>query len=206
MRVTGDCLRDARAFVFAADFFFIGLVDFFAALFRLAAGLDALFDAAFDALFALLLPRDAARFDAVDDLRRAFPPDDFDADAMINSSRKVRDNIAQDSRAMSSPMRDKIHASAPISDSWNRSASKGRGAVASQNHRLVADCNRPVAAIPARSCVVRERDSSLTPINSRRVCAPRRSRHTRPPLPFALTLFPSLTGSLRILRQGTRVR
>lgn len=126
MRVTGDCLRDARAFVFAADFFFIGLVDFFAALFRLAAGLDALFDAAFDALFALLLPRDAARFDAVDDLRRAFPPDDFDADAMINSSRKVRDNIAQDSRAMSSPMRDKIHASAPISDSWNRSASKGR--------------------------------------------------------------------------------
>jgi len=170
MRVTGDCLRDARAFVFAADFFFIGLVDFFAALFRLAAGLDALFDAAFDALFALLLPRDAARFDAVDDLRRAFPPDDFDADAMINSSRKVRDNIAQDSRAMSSPMRDKIHASAPISDSWNRSASKGRGAVASQNHRLVADCNRPVAAIPARSCVVRERDS-LTPINSRGVCA-----------------------------------
>jgi endogenous inhibitor of DNA gyrase (YacG/DUF329 family) len=101
MRVTGDCLRDARAFVFAADFF-IGLVDFFAALFRLAAGLDALFDAAFDALFALLLPRDAARFDAVDDLRRAFPPDDFDADAMINSSRKVRYNIAQDSRAMSS--------------------------------------------------------------------------------------------------------
>jgi len=169
MRVTGDCLRDARAFVFAADFF-IGLVDFFAALFRLAAGLDALFDAAFDALFALLLPRDAARFDAVDDLRRAFPPDDFDADAMINSSRKVRYNIAQDSRAMSSPMRDKIHASAPISDSWNRSASKGRGAVASQNHRLVADCNRPVAAIPARSCVVRERDS-LTPINSRGVCA-----------------------------------
>ena len=106
MRVTGDCLRDARAFVFAADFF-IGLVDFFAALFRLAAGLDALFDAAFDALFALLLPRDAARFDAVDDLRRVFPPDDFDADAMINSSRKVRYNIAQDSRAMSRPMRDK---------------------------------------------------------------------------------------------------
>ena len=84
MRVTGDCLRDARDFVFAADFF-IGLVDFFAALFRLAAGLDALFDAAFDALFALLVPRDAARFDAVDDLRRAFPPDDFDADAMIIS-------------------------------------------------------------------------------------------------------------------------
>jgi hypothetical protein len=98
MRVTGDCLREARAFVFPADFF-IGLVDFFAALFRLAAGLDALLDAAFDALFALLLPRDAARFDAVDDLRRAFPPDDFGAVAMIISSRKVQAAGAQDSRA-----------------------------------------------------------------------------------------------------------
>ena len=148
MRVTGDCLRDARAFVFAADFF-IGLVDFFAALFRLAAGLDALFDAAFDALFALLLPRDAARFDAVDDLRRAFPPDDFDADAMINSSRKVRENIAQDSRAMSSPMKDKITRRRPSVVRGPEARSKGRGQVASQNHRLVADCNRPVAAMPA---------------------------------------------------------
>ena len=148
MRVTGDCLRDARAFVFAADFF-IGLVDFFAALFRLAAGLDALFDAAFDALFALLLPRDAARFDAVDDLRRAFPPDDFDADAMINSSRKVRDNIAQDSRAMSSPMKDKITRRRPSVVRGPEARSKGRGEVASQNHRLVADCNRPAAAMPA---------------------------------------------------------
>ena len=145
MRVTGDCLRDARAFVFAADFF-IGLVDFFAALFRLAAGLDALFDAAFDALFALLLPRDAARFDAVDDLRRAFPPDDFDADAMINSSRKVRENIAQDSRAMSSPMKDKFTRRCPSVVRGPEARSKGRGQVASQNHRLVADCNRPVAA------------------------------------------------------------
>ena len=102
MRVTGDCLRDARAFVFPADFF-IGRLDFFAALFRFAAGLDALFDADFDALF-VLLPPDAARFDAVDDLRRAFAPDDFDADAMINSSKRVRYNGAQDSRAMSSPM------------------------------------------------------------------------------------------------------
>ena len=149
MRVTGDCLRDARAFVFAADFFFIGLVDFFAALFRLAAGLDALFDAAFDALFALLLPRDAARFDAVDDLRRAFPPDDFDADAMINSSRKVRENIAQDSRAMSSPMKDKFTRRCPSVVRGPEARSKGRGEVASQNHRLVADCNRPAAAMPA---------------------------------------------------------
>jgi len=116
MRVTGDCLRDPRAFFFDADFF-IGLVDFFAALFRLAAGLDALFDAAFDALFALLLPRDAARFDAVDDLRRAFPPDDFDADAMINSSRKVhKQHCARFARNVE-PDERQNHASAPISRS-----------------------------------------------------------------------------------------
>jgi len=86
MRVIADCFRGAR--FFAADFL-IGLLDFFAALFRLGADCDAVFDALFalvlDALFALVLPRDAARFDAVDDLRRAFPPDDFDADAMFNS-------------------------------------------------------------------------------------------------------------------------
>jgi hypothetical protein len=85
MRVTGDGFFAARV-VFAADFF-TGFLDF-AALLRLAALfdalLDALFDALFDAFFALLLPRDAARFDAVDDLRRAFPPDDFDAGAMID--------------------------------------------------------------------------------------------------------------------------
>ena len=81
MRVTGDCLRAARV-VLAADFF-IGLLDFFAALFRFAETFDALLDA----LFALLLARGAARFDAVDDLRRVFPRDDFDADAMIDSSR-----------------------------------------------------------------------------------------------------------------------
>ena len=148
MRVTGDCLRDARAFVFAADFF-IGLVDFFAALFRLAAGLDA--------LFALLLPRDAARFDAVDDLRRVFPPDDFDADAMINSSRKVRYNIAQDSRAMSSPMRDKKTTRRRPSVVRGANPSKGAGAVASQNHRLVADCNPLAAAIPLVVCRPRAR-------------------------------------------------
>jgi len=79
MRVIADCFRGAR--FFAADFL-IGLLDFFAALFRLGADCDAVFDALF---FALVLPRDAARFDAVDDLRRAFPPDDFDADAMFNS-------------------------------------------------------------------------------------------------------------------------
>lgn len=80
MRDTGDCLRAALFFFIAG--FLAGRVDFFAALFRLGADF---FAAAFDALFAVLLPRDAARFDAVDDLRRAFPPDDFDADAMFNS-------------------------------------------------------------------------------------------------------------------------
>src|SRR6188474_2009295 len=80
MRDTRDCLRAALFFFTAV--FVAGLVDFFAAPFRLGAGF---FAAALDALFAVLLPRDAARFDAVDDLRRAFPPDDFDADAMIDS-------------------------------------------------------------------------------------------------------------------------
>lgn len=82
MRVTGDC--------FFAAAFLAGFADFFTALFFFAADLDALFETLFDALFALLfallVPRDAARFEAVDDLRRAVPPDDFDADAMMNSS------------------------------------------------------------------------------------------------------------------------
>jgi len=146
MRVTGDCLRDARDFVFAADFF-IGLVDFFAALFRLAAGLDALFDAAFDALFALLLPRDAARFDAVDDLRRAFPPDDFDADAMIISLEEgTRQHCARFERNVEPDERQKSRVGVHQSFVDPKSALEGHGVVASQNHRLVADCNRPVAA------------------------------------------------------------
>ena len=95
--MTGDCFF-AAAF-FAGDFF-AGFADFFAALFFFAALLGALFDA----LLAFDVPRDAARFDAVDDLRRAFPPDDFDAGAMLNSSWKVRHNIAQDSRTVSRPM------------------------------------------------------------------------------------------------------
>jgi len=175
MRVTGDCLRDARAFVFAADFFFIGLVDFFAALFRLAAGLDALFDAAFDALFALLLPRDAARFDAVDDLRRAFPPDDFDADAMINSSRKVRYNIAQDSRAMSSPMRDKkTTRRRPSRRSWSETRRRAR--VRSRRRITVSLRIAILWRLQFRwSCVVHERDSVHKPLNSRRVCTARES-------------------------------
>ena len=91
MRVTGDCFFAAAFF---AGAFFAGLADRFAALFFFAATfgalLDALFDALLDALLALDVPRDAARFDAVDDLRRAFPPDDFDAGAMLNSSWKVQ--------------------------------------------------------------------------------------------------------------------
>jgi hypothetical protein len=66
MRVTGDCFfgaaRFAVTFFFGADF---------AALFFFAL------------LFVFGFPRAAARFDAVDDLRRALPPDDFDAGAMI---------------------------------------------------------------------------------------------------------------------------
>jgi hypothetical protein len=176
MRVTGDCLRDARAFVFAADFF-IGLVDFFAALFRLAAGLDALFDAAFDALFALLLPRDAARFDAVDDLRRVFPPDDFDADAMINSSRKVRYNIAQDSRAMSSPMRDKkTTRRRPSRRSWSETRRRAR--VRSRRRITVSLRIAILWRLQFRwSCVVHERDSSHTALHSRRVYTARELTH-----------------------------
>ena len=72
MRVTGDCFfgaaRLAAAFFFGADFF---AADFFGALFFFAL------------LLVFALPPAAARFDAVDDLRRALPPDDFDAGAMF---------------------------------------------------------------------------------------------------------------------------
>jgi hypothetical protein len=95
MRVTGDC------FFFAAA----RLVGRFTAGFlRGAADFDALrvlaprFVALFDLLFALPVLREAARFDAVDDLR-AFRPDDFDAVAMIIFLVKVQAGGAQDSRA-----------------------------------------------------------------------------------------------------------
>ena len=67
MRVTGDAFFGAARF---ATTFFFG-ADFFAALFFFAL------------LLVFVLPRAAARFDAVDDLRRALPPDDFDAGDMI---------------------------------------------------------------------------------------------------------------------------
>ena len=70
MRVTGDCFFEAARF--AVTFFFGA---------DRAAGLAALFF--FAVVVAFALPRAAARFDAVDDLRRALPPDDFDADAMM---------------------------------------------------------------------------------------------------------------------------
>ena len=182
MRVTGDCLRDARDFVFAADFF-IGLVDFFAALFRLAAGLDALFDAAFDALFALLLPRDAARFDAVDDLRRAFPPDDFDADAMIISLEEgTRQHCARFARNVE-PDERQNHVSALISPSWT--PKRARRARPRRVAESPSRCGlqSPSGGNSCQSCVVRELDSSLAPINSRRVCAPGKNGPTRPPFP-----------------------
>jgi len=172
MRVTGDCLRERRVFVFPADFF-IGLVDFFAALFRLAAGLDALLDAAFDALLALLLPRDAARFDAVDDLRRAFPPDDFDADAMIKFLEEgTLQHCARFARNVEPDERQKCHA--PIGRSRTATRRRAGARFPSQNHRLVAHCNHPVAAIPAVVCRPRARLIAHAD-HSRRVRAPRRA-------------------------------
>jgi hypothetical protein len=70
MRVTGDCLEDARVAVRFADFF--------VAPRRLGFALAALFVTRF--------ARVEARFDAAADFRRALLPDDFDAVAMIDSS------------------------------------------------------------------------------------------------------------------------
>jgi hypothetical protein len=70
MRATGDCFFAAGRFA-AAFFFGADRAADFAAPFRFAV------------LFVFDLPRAPARFDAVDDLRRALPPDDFDAGAMI---------------------------------------------------------------------------------------------------------------------------
>ena len=111
MRVTGDCFFAARD------------VERLTAAFLRGAALVALrFEALFDLLAALLfvLPREAARFDAVDDFR-AFPPDDFDAVAMIFSSWKVQAGNAQDSRT--------------------EQAAKF---AASQNQHPIAECNRLV--------------------------------------------------------------
>jgi hypothetical protein len=84
MRVTGDCFfatrgveRFTAAFLRGAAF---GAFRFEALRFEALC-----FVALLDFAFALGLPPEAARFDAVDDLR-AFPPDDFDAVAMIISS------------------------------------------------------------------------------------------------------------------------
>jgi hypothetical protein len=53
----------------------------------------------FALVLVFALPRAAAGFDAVDDFRRALPPDDFDAGAMIYSSRKVQDVAERKIRA-----------------------------------------------------------------------------------------------------------
>jgi hypothetical protein len=116
MRVTGDC------FFFAAARF---AGRFTAGFLRGAADFEALrvlaprFVALFDLFFALPVLREAARFDAVDDLR-AFRPDDFDAVAMIiflveGTGRWLR----------------KI-----------RARRKTANFAAPQNQRLIADCNR----------------------------------------------------------------
>jgi len=98
--VTGDGFFAPRLVVdFLRGAAFFGAL--LAPAFRRAAlvPFDLLFAALFAADLVLLVPREAARFDAVDDLRRAFPPDDFGAVAMIISSRKVQAAGAQDSRA-----------------------------------------------------------------------------------------------------------
>jgi len=86
IRVTGDCFLAVRLVVrFDADFF-RGVVDLAEVLvpalrFREPVLLAALFA---DAVFVLARRPAAVRFDAADDLPRAFPPDDFDAVAMIS--------------------------------------------------------------------------------------------------------------------------
>ena len=80
MRVTGDyfffAARGAERFtaVFLRGAAFDAL--------RVAGPFDMALDFDFDLVFAFVVPREAARFDAVDDFR-ALPPDDFDAVAMI---------------------------------------------------------------------------------------------------------------------------
>jgi len=87
MRVTGDCFLDARVAGRLAAAFFAPpeRAAIFGALFRFvvvvfAAGRALLFLLAAP---ALLLLRVAVPFDAAVDLRRDFPPDDFDLVAII---------------------------------------------------------------------------------------------------------------------------
>ena len=114
MRVTGDCFRADR---FA--------LDLRAVLDRALTFFDALFPFAPRRDFAVPLLR-AVAFDAGEVLPRTFLPDDFDAVAMIDSSGKVQNDLAQDSRTR---MR-----------CWSP-----RG---SQNQRLVAECNLAYRAVP----------------------------------------------------------
>ena len=124
----------------------------------------------FDALFALLLPRDAARFDAVDDLRRAFPPDDFNADAMINFLEEgTRQQCARFARNVEPDERQKSRVGA-ISRfvEPNRVEVQRRGS----RRRITVSCGFNCGA---RVSTASQRTRSLTPINSRRVCARMRS-------------------------------
>jgi hypothetical protein len=85
MRVTGDCFLAARfAGRFAVDFFALERETTFGAFFRFVPA--EAFVAGFALLFLLallVLPRAAPPFDAAVDLLRDFPPDDFDAVAII---------------------------------------------------------------------------------------------------------------------------
>ena len=89
MRVTGDCFLAARfAGRFAADFFALERETTFGAFFRFVpaeafvAGFALVFVPVF-VLALLVLPRAAPAFDAAVDLLRDFPPDDFNAVAII---------------------------------------------------------------------------------------------------------------------------
>lgn len=145
MRVTGDCFRapDPPRLVGRLD------VDpfvpperaapveapRFAVLLRVVAP-----RAVLPAFFALLLPRAVVRFDA-DDFRRVLPPDDFDAVAMMISSRKV---------ALVACARFARNADAENTEMCRGGACRRLARLRrltnapptlSQNHRLVADCN-----------------------------------------------------------------
>jgi hypothetical protein len=108
MRVTGDCFLAVRLAGRLAPVFFLLLerAATFGALFRFVVVVFAADLALFFLLAApaLLLLRAAVPLDAAVDLRRDFPPDDFDLVAIIEFLEgKVQDVPAQDSRAVPSP-------------------------------------------------------------------------------------------------------
>jgi hypothetical protein len=131
MRVTGDCFRAERVPLrFAADFLVaLDRVPALLALFRFAPAVD----------FAVVfLAAEDDRFDALVVLRRTPLRDDFDAVAMIDSSRKVRTLTAQES---GTAMGRRILPARTMSPLF-LAARALTWATGSQNRHLMADCNR----------------------------------------------------------------